>query len=268
CAIGLTLLLPELVSAHAILLTSNPAKDAVLRTPPTQVQMWFSEDLNPALSTAQVINSERQRVDKSDPHVNAGNSREMDVSLQANLQPDVYIVVWRTDSADDGHVLLGSFIFTVANPDGTVPQLSHGSNPGQCLLGNTNASTPGTLDGPTFFNFLAVTLVELAAIFWMGAQLWLNFVLQGANEKFPDERHLNHQIERRFERRFSLPTLLVLLLANLGVLYGQVLTLTGNNWGAAFSLQLLSEQASSGRFGTYWLLRMGVILLALLVSLY
>src|SRR6185437_6961209 len=149
CAIGLTLLLPELVSAHAILLTSNPAKDAVLRTPPTQVQMWFSEDLNPALSTAQVINSERQRVDKSDPHVNAGNSREMDVSLQANLQPDVYIVVWRTDSADDGHVLLGSFIFTVANPDGTVPQLAPGSNPGQGLLGNTNASTPGTLDGPT-----------------------------------------------------------------------------------------------------------------------
>lgn len=268
CAISLTLLLPELVSAHAILLTSNPAKDAVLRTPPTQIQMWFSEDLNPALSTVQVINSERQRVDKSDPHVNAGNSREMDVSLQANLQPDVYIVVWRTDSADDGHVLLGSFIFTVANPDGTVPQLAPGSNPGQGLLGNTNASTPGTLDGPTFFNFIAVTLVELAAIFWMGAQLWLNFVLQGANEKFPDERHLNHQIERRFERRFSLPTLLILLLANLGVLYGQVLTLTGNNWGAALSLQLLSEQASSGRFGTYWLLRMGVILLALLVSLY
>lgn len=271
CALGLTLLLPEMASAlpvHAILLTSNPAKDAVLRTPPTQVQMWFSEDLNPALSTVQVINSERQHVDKSDPHVNAGNSREMDVSLQANLQPDVYIVVWRTDSADDGHVLLGSFIFTVANSDGTVPQLAPGNNPGQGLLGSANASTPGTLDGPTFLSFIVVTLVELAAVFWMGAQLWLSFVLQGASEKHPEERHLNNQIERRFERRFSLPTLLLLLIANLGVLYGQALTLTGNNWGAALSFQLLSEQASSGRFGTYWLLRMGVILLALLVSLY
>lgn len=268
CAIGLTLLLPELASAHAILLTSNPAKDAVLRTAPTQVQMWFSEDLNPALSTAQVINAERQRVDKSDPHVNAGNSKEMDISLQANLPPDVYIVVWRTDSADDGHVLLGSFIFTVENTDGTVPQLAPGANPGQGLLGTANASTPGTLDGPTFFNFIAVTLVELAATFWVGAQLWANFVLQGAAEKHPEERSLNTQIERRFQRRFSLPTLLLLLLANLGVLYGQVLTLTGNNWGAAFSPQLLSEQASSGRFGTYWLLRMGVILLALFVSLY
>src|SRR5258707_7974597 len=269
-ALALTLLLPSLASAlpaHAILLTSNPKKDAVLHKVPTQVQMWFSEDLNPALSTVQVVNSERQRVDKSDAHMNAGNSKEMDISLQANLQPDVYVVVWRTDSADDGHVLLGSFLFTVANTDGTVPQLAAGSNPAQGLLGNASASTPGTLDGPTFFNLIVVTLVDLAAIFWVGAQLWVNFVLQAAAEKHVEERPLNTQIERRFERRFSLPTLVLLLLANLGVLYGQVLTLTGNNWGSAFNFQLLSEQASSGRFGTYWLLRMGIILLALLVNL-
>src|SRR5437879_13173267 len=85
CAIGLTLLLPLVASAqptHAILLTSNPAKDAVLRTPPTRVQMWFSEDLNPALSTVQVINAKRRPVDGRDPHINPGNSKEMDVSLQ------------------------------------------------------------------------------------------------------------------------------------------------------------------------------------------
>ncbi|HEY0757249.1 MAG TPA: copper resistance protein CopC [Ktedonobacteraceae bacterium] len=271
CAISLTLLLPLLVSAspmHAILLSSNPAKDAVLRNAPKQVQMWFSEDLNPTLSTAQIVNAARTRVDKADSHVNAGNSKELDISLQANLQPDVYIVVWRTDSADDGHVLLGSFVFTVANPDGTVPQLAPGANPGQGLLGNTNATAPGTLDGPTFFNFIAVTLVELAATFWVGAQLWLNFVLQSATEKHPQESELNARVEQRFTRRFSLPTLALLLLANLGVLYGQVLTLTGNNWGSALSWQLLSEQASSGRFGTYWLLRVGVILLAMLVGLY
>lgn len=270
-AIGLTLLLPSLASAlplHAILLSSTPTKDAVLRTPPKQVQMVFSEDLNPALSTVQVINAERQRVDKNDPHVNAGNTREMDISLQANLQPDVYIVVWRTDSADDGHVLLGSFIFTVINPDGSVPKLSPGADPSQGLLGNTNTSSPGTLDGPTFFNFVMVTLVELAATFWVAGQLWANFVLQTVSEKHPEERELNKQIEQRFERRFSLPTLVLLLLANLGVLYGQVLVLTGNNWSSAFSFQLLSEQASSGRFGTYWLVRMVVLLLALLVGLY
>jgi copper transport protein len=268
CALGLTLLIPAVASAHAILLSSNPAKDAHLRTPPGQVQMVFSEDLNPALSTAQVINAERQRVDNNDAHVNADNSKEMDLTLHANLPPDVYIVVWRSDSADDGHVLLGSFIFTVLNADGSVPQLAPGSNPAQGILGNINAGAPGTLDGPAFFNLVAVTLVELAAIFWAGAQLWVNFVLQSSAEKHPTEQNLNTQVERRFERRFSLPTLGLLLIANLGVLYGQVLTLTGNNWGAALNFQLLREQATSGRFGTYWMVRIGVILLAFLIGLF
>lgn len=253
---------------HAILLTSNPQKDAVLRNPPKQVQLWFSEDLNPALSTVEVINAEKKRVDNNDARINANNTRELDATLQANLQPDVYIVVWRSDSADDGHVLLGSFIFTVANPDGTVPQLAAGANPAQGVLGGGNASSPGTMDGPTFFNLVAVSLAELLAIFWVAAQFWINFVLQSSAEKHPEEQGLNTQIEQRFERRFSLPTLALLLLANVGVLYGQVLTLTGNNWGSAFSWKLLSEQATSGRFGTYWLLRVAVILLAMLVSLY
>src|SRR5581483_2728755 len=265
CAISLTFLLPSLAFAHAILVSSNPAKDAILRTPPTQVQMVFSEDLNPALSTAEVVNTQKQRVDQGNAHVNPGNSKEMDVSLQANLPPAVYTVVWRSDSADDGHVLLGSFIFTVTNPDGTVPQLAPGSNPGQGLLGNISAS--GTLDGPTLFNLIAVTLVDLCAIFWAAAQFWMNFVLQSAAEKHHEEQALNLQVEQRFERRFSLPTLVVLLLANLGVLYGQVLTLTGNNWPAALNPQLLVEQATSGRFGTYWLARMGTILLALFVGI-
>lgn len=268
CALSLTLLLPTVASAHAILLTSNPAKDAVLRIAPAQVQMGFSEDLNPALSTAQVVNASRQRVDARDAHINPNDSKEMDLTLQDNLPPAVYIVVWRTDSADDGHVLLGSFIFTVANPDGTVPKLAAGANPSQGILGNVSTNDPGTLDGPALFNLLVVTLVELGAVFWVGAQLWLNFVLQSSAEKHAEEQGLNTQVEQRFARRFSLPTLGLLLLANLGVLYGQVLTLTGGNWAAAFSFPLLDAQATSGRFGTYWLARIAVILLAGLVSLY
>lgn len=130
------------------------------------------------------------------------------------------------------------------------------------------ASAPGTLDGPTLFNFVAITLVELAAIFWVGAQLWGNFVLQAATEKHQAEQDFHTRVEQRFARRFSLPALAIFLLANLGVLYGQVLTLTGDNWGAALSLQYLSAQARGGTFGVYWLLSTGAALLALLVGLF
>ncbi|WP_165423892.1 copper resistance CopC family protein [Ktedonosporobacter rubrisoli] len=82
----LLFLLPATSEAHAILLQSDPAQDAVLKSPPSQVRMWFSEDLSPAFSTAQVINgSSRQRIDLQDAHISSSNTREMDLSLPANV---------------------------------------------------------------------------------------------------------------------------------------------------------------------------------------
>src|SRR5437588_10189869 len=102
-ALGLAFIFPATASAHAILLRSDPAKDAVLNTPPQQVRMWFTEDLNPAFTTAVVINANNKQVDKHDPHVSPTDTKELDGSLTANLPPAVYIVVYRTDSAADGH---------------------------------------------------------------------------------------------------------------------------------------------------------------------
>ncbi len=264
------LFFPTIASAHAILLRSNPASDAQLPIAPQIVQMWFTEDLNPAFSSAVVINAENKRVDNQDSHVSPTDPTEMELTLKPNLPGDVYIVVYRTDSAIDGHVLRGSFIFYVANADGTFPTLSPDANPGANIFGGGNVTGlyTGQIDGPTFFNLLMVTLVELSAVFWVGAQLWLNFVLQPSTDRYQEEKDLNTQIDQRFEQRFSLPTLLVLLLANIGVLVGQAINLTGGDWGQALSPTLLTQLATSGRFGTFWSMREIVIVLAIVVSLY
>ncbi|HEX6477644.1 MAG TPA: copper resistance protein CopC [Ktedonobacteraceae bacterium] len=269
-ALCLTLLLPGIASAHAILLRSDPAKDAVLNAAPQQVRMWFSEDLNPAFTTAQVVNGKNVRVDTGNAHVSSNDTKEMDVSLKSNLPPAVYIVVYRTDSADDGHILTGSFIFSVANPDGSVPTLSPGANPGANTFGNTTLTGlySGQIDGPTFFNLIVITLVELGAVFWMGAQLWANFVLGLSSQAHAEERAINERVEQRFDQRLSLPTLIVLLLANIGVLVGQALNLTGGNWGGALSPSLLGEMATSGRFGTFWMMREIVVAVALILAIY
>lgn len=52
---SLLLVFPATVYAHAILLRSDPARGAVLRVPPKQVHLWFTEAITPALSTAQVV---------------------------------------------------------------------------------------------------------------------------------------------------------------------------------------------------------------------
>src|SRR6266516_3719775 len=153
-AICLTLLFPVVASAHAILLRSNPTADSVLSIAPQQVSMWFSEALNPALSTAVVINGQNKRVDNGDAHVSPNDPAEMALTLQTNLPPAVYIVIYRTDSSVDGHILRGSFIFSIAQPNGTVPTLNPGSNPGANVLGGGNATSlsSGQLDGPAFFS--------------------------------------------------------------------------------------------------------------------
>ncbi|MBX5450984.1 MAG: CopD family protein, partial [Thermogemmatispora sp.] len=235
----------------------------------------FSEDLNPALSTAAVVNSHNQRVDKGDAHVSSSDPRELDLGLKANLPPDVYVVVWRSVSNVDGHVLRGSFLFTVVEPNGTVPQLNaNAPPPGQDLLGGGNTSSlyTGQIDAVGLFNLIAVTLSELGAIFWVGAQLWRFFVLEavpaGTNGENAEAGAIVEAMPLRFTRRFSVPTLLVLLLANLGVLVGQALFLSNGQWSSALAPSLLLSMIRGSRFGTFWLARELVIMLALALALY
>lgn len=264
-ALGLMLFFPLTSEAHAVLLRSDPAKDAVLNAAPSQVRMWFSEALNPTFSTASVFNSKNQRVDTGQAQVSSSDPREMDVQLSPNLPTSVYIVIWRTQSAADGHVLNGSFLFTVALPGDAVPTASNLGS-GQNISGGGASS--GQLDGPTLFSLIMITLVELGVVFWMGAQLWRTFVLQLAEDDQPELEAIRQREEERFERRFSLPALGILFLANIGVLLGLSLSLTNGQWSQIFVLSNLTGLISHGQFGMYWIMRELVIVLAIAVSVY
>lgn len=270
-ALCLFMFFPLVTEAHAIMIKSDPPKDAILNAVPDQVGMWFSEDLNPTFSSAVVVNAQNQSVDKKDAHTSPTDPREMLVSLRPNLPPSVYIVVWRTQSAADGHILRGSFRFSVAQADGTVPSLNGNVIPGQDALGgdaSASASASGQLDGPTFFSFIMTTLLDLGVVFWVGAQLWHSFVLQLVSETdLPVQRAANASSELRFKRWFALPTLFILLLANLGVLVGQALQLTSGNLVQALSPTLLFGLAANGRFGTFWTMRLLVLFLAFLLAI-
>ena len=260
----LTLVAPRIASAHAILLRSEPTKDARLSSAPRGVRMWFSEDLTPVISTAAVLDAQSQRVDNRDARISPGDSREMDLTLPANLPPGPYLVLWRTGSADDGHTLRGSFLFTILNPDGSLPTSQGITAPKQDPLGSNYTSVgSGGLDGPTLFLFAMITLVDLSATFWVGAVLWFVLVQRRLTATLLQEQQA---VAHRFARRFALPILLLLLVANIGVLAGQGLGVTGGRWLAALAPDLLARLATGSRFGTYWLLREGVLLVATLAA--
>jgi copper transport protein len=271
CALPLAMCLvfffPVPGEAHAILLSSDPAKDALLLSPPPVVHMQFSEDLSPTLSTAAVVNAANRRVDQNDAHISPDNSREMDISLKRDLPSDIYVVVWQTQSADDGHVLRGSFLFKVLAANGNIPSLN-GTYPGEHALGGANTNSglyTGQMDGPTLFSLIMVVLVDLSAVFWVGAQLWCTFVSQPPDDDLAEQYAIDQSADQRFER-FSIPTLLVAFIANLGVLVGQGLLLTGGNFVQVFPL--FSKLMSGSRFGTFWTMREIIILLALMLAAY
>lgn len=268
-ALCLLLLFPGVSEAHAILLRSDPSHDAILSSAPTRVRMWFSEDLNATFSTAAVVNASNQRVDLKDAHVASNDRREIDVSLQPTLPASVYVVIWESQSADDGHVLRGSFIFSVAEPDGTVPKLN-GATPGQNVFGGVTSTdvATGRLDGPMLVSLLAITLVELGVVFWVGAQLWHSFVLELVTAENEEQQAIYQQTEQRFARMLALPTLLLVFLANIGVLIGQGLSLTGGNVAQSLSPALLVGLVSTGQFGTFWILRQSVVVLASILAVY
>ncbi|HEV2662066.1 MAG TPA: hypothetical protein VGU68_15770, partial [Ktedonobacteraceae bacterium] len=114
--------------------------------------------------------------------------------------------------------------------------------------------------------FLMVTLVDLGTVFWMGAQLWRTFVLQLTDTGNRTQETIERRVEERFDRDFSMPILFILLLANVGVLLGQGLVLTGGNLGQALTPAILGPLATNGRFGTYWLMREIVIFLAIVLA--
>ncbi|MCL4530772.1 MAG: copper resistance protein CopC [Chloroflexi bacterium] len=100
--------------AHALLVRSNPAPNADLPAAPAQVELYFSEAVEPGLSTVSVLDSNGRTVDLGDVRVDPTNPTRMTVSL-GSLQDGVYTVAWKAISATDGHLTSGSFPFAIGN---------------------------------------------------------------------------------------------------------------------------------------------------------
>ena len=114
-------LAPATASAHALPTRSDPGADARLLEAPSRVTVAFTEPLKSELSFLEVLDGLGERVHEGPTQFSAGNDREMWVGLRPDLEPGYYVVVWQTISEIDGHVMRGSFPFTILTPDGSEP---------------------------------------------------------------------------------------------------------------------------------------------------
>jgi methionine-rich copper-binding protein CopC len=94
--------------AHALLERAQPRVGSTVASPPSQVTLYFSQRLEPSLSSITVTNASGQRVDAGRTSVSGST---MSVPLRS-IGVGTYRVTWRALSVDT-HTTEGSFAFTV-----------------------------------------------------------------------------------------------------------------------------------------------------------
>src|SRR5438552_1287894 len=110
--LALLLLSLETVSAHAQLIKADPAPGAVLTQAPTQVHLWFDEQVAAQFSEIQVLDPSRTRADTQQLELATGDPKSFFAPLKP-LSEGTYTVIWKAFSATDGHITRGVFAFSV-----------------------------------------------------------------------------------------------------------------------------------------------------------
>lgn len=141
--------MPAAASAHAVLLRATPSSSQTLAEAPAQVQLLFSEPIDPVFSDVRVQDASGQRVDAGDSHLDPGNDQLLVASLRPGLGAGVYTVNWRSLSAIDVHADDGQYPLFVGVPvqeQALVPTTSP-----------ANTGTPATTLGRWWF-YVAASL--------------------------------------------------------------------------------------------------------------
>jgi methionine-rich copper-binding protein CopC len=97
--------------AHAFLDHASPLVGSTVPTAPHEVALTFTQNLEPAFSTVEVVDGSGARVDQGKAQVSANT---MSIGLKA-LGPGAYKVRWHALSVDT-HTTEGSFTFHVGGP--------------------------------------------------------------------------------------------------------------------------------------------------------
>ena len=198
------LITPALLFAHARLVRSSPAVNAVISSPPVSLSLWFSERPELRFTSIELVDSAGAVI----PHgpVSSIDSMGVTAAIGAALTPGRYSVAWRTAAAD-AHGTSGRFSFVVV-PDSTVsvgPVLRADTVATTRVVGTT-ANSPIQSGGGSGFSTAARWAEFVALITLIGAVVFRLLVL-------PDAEWTEKALSDAADRTRRLATAVLLLFA-------------------------------------------------------
>jgi len=183
CFLLVISILPESAFAHATPLQYFPSASSVLSQTPSEIQIHFSERVEPRVSSITVLGPDGSRADLANSAPDPADPRIYRVGLKDH-GTGTYTVSWQVISADDGHFAKGAYVFSVGNerPSATTDtggfQTVHSSSVPE-------AST------------LALELIGDALI--LGALLVFAFIWRPMRKHFPGANFYEEEFFQRFQ---------------------------------------------------------------------
>jgi copper transport protein len=121
-AAAAALALPAAAFAHAVLLRTVPEASGTVNVPPQQVELTYSEAVEPRFAIVSVTDAAGRQQTAGPPRRSPSNPDTLIVPLVTTVQ-GWYLVYWRAISVD-GHPVRGAFTFAVGPNAGPAPQFS------------------------------------------------------------------------------------------------------------------------------------------------
>lgn len=236
-------------SAHANLDRADPAPGSDLDQAPHQLQLFFSEAVDPSFSRVQLLNAQREQVDRGDSHVAPNDPRSMIVSVPDGLPDGVYTVAWQTLSAVDGHRVDGAFPLII----GPIPAEGIAA---ASVRSSQAQFAPETAVSRWWF-MLAASVVFGTLLFW-------HVVFRPL---FGRSNPAALPLTAARSRRLAVAAGVILLIGTLYAGLAQAASAANVPLWGAFGQPLL-DTLGRGRFATLWWIRWGLVALAVgLVSI-
>jgi copper transport protein len=235
---------------HAAYVDSSPRPFQSFPSPPTEVNVFFSEPIELPYSSITVLGPDGSRVDLNDPHNVQGDTSSIGVTLQPNLAEGQYTVTTSVLSAVDGHVTGDTFIFGV----GTVP-LQTGIDSQQQQQQQQQRDILSPVESISRFPGMVGQVVVVGAAF---ATLWLWKPLAKVPWLSDAISRTRASIDRNMIRLMIIGTGLVLA-SGVAIIVVQ-----------AISINAGIPEAIATKFGNVWLTRMlqSSILMGIAVAIY
>ena len=231
--------------AHAFVVNSNPGSSQSLPTPPSKIDLYFSEPVDLRYSKLSVLDSNGKQIDNKDVH-NIGNDQTtLSITLPTDLKEGVYTVNSKVLSQTDGHVTDNAFVFAVGAA----------KIPNSSSSGSDRASFSSQLyipDAIARFPALVGQVIIVGSVF---ATLWLWRPIS----KISSLKESMQQTRKKIDKSMLLLTIIgsiILLVSDFGIIYVQ-----------ANSVNIGISDAIATKFGSIWIIRVAESFLLLAISL-